>query len=200
MALTLMPWCRTLDREDAGQPGQPGLGCAVVRLTEVSEQAGGGAGVDDAAVALLAHQAKGRLTDVQSSLQMDVDHRVDHGVVHLVERLVPQDAGIVDQHVDPAESVQRGLNDRLPTIRCGYGVVVGYRDATEGGDLVDYPVGCGHRGAAAVESPTQVVHQNLSSTTRKLDRVGAPQATAGSGDDGHTSVKAQISHGLAPLR
>src|SRR5665811_426812 len=70
----------TLDREDAGQPGQPGLGCAVVRLTEVAEQAGGGAGVDDAAVALLAHQAKGRLTDVESSLEVDVDHRVDHGV------------------------------------------------------------------------------------------------------------------------
>ena len=67
---------------------------------------------------------------------------------------------MVDQHVDPPEGVQRGLNDRLPAIRRGHAVVVGYRQATEGGDLVDDSVGRGRRGAADIESPTDYVVGN----------------------------------------
>jgi hypothetical protein len=63
---------------------------------------------------LLAHQAIGRLADVESSLEVDVDHRLNHGVVHLVEGLVAQDARVVDQDVDTAERIDRGLHDRLP--------------------------------------------------------------------------------------
>jgi hypothetical protein len=104
----------TLEREDPGQPGQACFGRAVVGLTEVAEKARGRARVDDAAVALLAHQTIGRLADVESSLEVDVDHRLNHGVVHLVEGLVAQDARVVDQDVDTAERIDRGLHDRLP--------------------------------------------------------------------------------------
>jgi hypothetical protein len=34
---------------------------------------------------------------------VDVNDRVDHRVVHLVKRLVAQDARVVDQNVDLAE-------------------------------------------------------------------------------------------------
>src|SRR6185436_5657992 len=161
--------------EDAGQTGQTGLGRTVVCLAEVAEQAGRGAGVDDSAVTLFAHQAKGWLADEKSALEVDVDHGVDHGVVHLVKGLVAQDAGVIDQHVDPSEGGQRGLHDCLSAFGSGDGVVVRRGLPAQLGDLVYDPLSGGRRGAAAVECATKVVDQDMCSSPSKLERVRAPE-------------------------
>ena len=189
-----------LDRQDTGQPGQPGLGRAVVGLSKVAEQPGGRAGVHDAAIALFAHDAIGRLADIEGTLEVHVDHRIDHGRVHVVERLVPQDAGVVDQHVDPAEGVQGGLHDPLAAFRGRHAVAVGRRDATHGGDLLDHPV-CGERrGTTAIQCGAGVVHQDAGPATSELEGMRAPEPATCPGDDGYTSVKAQIRHGHFPFR
>jgi hypothetical protein len=78
--------------------------------------------------------------------------------------------------------------------------MVGRRAATEGGDLVDDPVCGGHRGAAAVHGATKVVHQDVGPPAGELERVTAPKAPTGPGNDGYPSVKAQIRHSHTPFR
>ena len=121
---------------------------------------------------------------------MNVDHRLNHGVVHLVEGLVAQDACVVDQHVNPAERIDRGLHDILASFGGSHAVVVGHRDPAGGGDLVDDPVCGGQRGTAAIECPTQVVDQDLRSPSSEFERVTAPEPPTGTSDDGYASVKA----------
>jgi len=38
-------------------------------------------------------------------------HRVPHRLVHLEQRLVAEDAGVVDENVDAAEAIDRRLDD-----------------------------------------------------------------------------------------
>ena len=56
---------------------------------------------------------------------MHVDDRVEQVGRHVVERLVAQDAGVVDDDVDPAERVERGLHDGLAALGRGDAVGVG---------------------------------------------------------------------------
>jgi hypothetical protein len=44
------------------------------------------------------------------ALEVDVDDRVPLGLVHVEAHLVAQDAGVVDEHVEPSERVD-GLGD-----------------------------------------------------------------------------------------
>ena len=121
----------TLEGQDSGEPRESRLGRTVVRLTEVPEQTGSRGGTDDSPVALLAHDGERRPGDVQGALQVDVDHRVDRVVIHLVECLVSQDPGVVDQDIDPAEGVHGGVDDGASPCRRGHAVAVGDRGAAE---------------------------------------------------------------------
>ena len=56
---------------------------------------------------------------------------------HVVERLVAQDAGVVDDDVDRAERVERGLHDGLAALGGGHAVGVGDGLAAEAVDLLD---------------------------------------------------------------
>ena len=142
---------RALDREHAGEADEAHLRGAVVGLAEVAEDAGGRRGGDDAAVALLAHDHPGRLGDVERALQVHVEHRVHQVGLHVVERLVAQDARVVDDDVDRAVGVERGLHDGLAALGGGDGVGVGDGLAAGGLDLVDHVLGGALVAAAAVD-------------------------------------------------
>ena len=74
--------------------------------------------------------------------------------VHVLERLVAQDAGVVDDDVDPAEGVERGLDDGLAALGRGDAVVVGDGLAAGGLDLVDDLLG-GGRASRRRRRPTR---------------------------------------------
>jgi hypothetical protein len=95
-----------LYRQHPGEADQAGLGRAVVGLAEVAEDAGRRGSVDDAAVVLFAHHAPGGQGDVEGALEVDVDDRLELLRVHVLERSVSQDAGVVDDDVDLAEGVE----------------------------------------------------------------------------------------------
>src|SRR5690606_23020961 len=118
--------------QGTGQAVQAELGHAVVGLAEVAVDAGGGGGEDDPAVLLLAQVFPGGAGNLVGTLDVDLVDQVPVGVLHLVERLVAQDAGFVHDHVDAAEAVQRALHD-LATV--GHRVMVGHGFATGGADL-----------------------------------------------------------------
>ena len=116
-----------LDGEHPGEPDEAHLGGAVVGLAEVAEDARRRRGRHDPPVALLAHVLPRRLGDVEGALQVDVDDRVEQVGRHVVERLVAQDAGVVDDDVDAAEGVDRRLHDRRAALGGGHRVGVGDR-------------------------------------------------------------------------
>ena len=80
--------------------------------------------------------------------------------VHVVERLVAQDAGVVDDDVDGAERVDRGLHDRLAAFGCGDRVGVGDGLAAGGLDLVDDELGGTLVAARAVDGAAEIVHHD----------------------------------------
>lgn len=180
------------DRQYPRQANEPGLGGTIVGLAELAEEAGSGGGEDDAAGALCAHELPGWKRDVKSSVEMNIEDRVDHGLVHLVERLVPQDAGVVDQYVNPTEGVDCSLHDGRSTLPGGYAVVVGNGAAAEGDDLVDDPLGRGFRSAAAVDAAANVVDDHIGTALTKLERVGAAETASCTGDDDDEAIEPEF--------
>ena len=186
---------RALDGEHAGEADEAHLGGAVVGLAEVAEDAGARRGVDDAAVALLAHVDPGRAGDVERALEVHVEHRVDQVGRHVVERLVAQDAGVVDDDVDLAERVDGGLDDGLAALGRGDGVVVGHGLAAGRLDLVDdLSARPRRRTAGAVDRAAEVVDDDQRAALGEQERVGAAEAAAGAGDDRDLAVEPEISH------
>ena len=127
-----MPDLGPFDGQHVGQADEAHLGRGVVGLAEVAEQPGGRAGEQEPAVALLLHHPVGRLGDVEGAEEVDVDDGPQVGDVQVGERLVPQDAGVVDDDVDRAEGVERGLDDGRPALGGGHRVVAGHGLAAGG--------------------------------------------------------------------
>jgi hypothetical protein len=122
-----------------------------------------------------------------------VDDRVEQvGVV--VERLVAQDAGVVDDDVDRAERLDRGGDDGLAALGGGDAVAVGDGLAAEGLDLADHVVGRTLAAAVARHRATEVVHDDARAAAGELERVRPAQAAAGAGDDRDLAVESDVSH------
>ncbi len=107
---------------------------------------------------------------------MHRDHRVVVGLVHLQQRLVPDDAGVVDEDVDRAEGVDRSLDDPPGGVEVAHGVVA--RDRAAAG-LLD--VAHRHRrrvlvGAAAVEADADVVDHDRGAFGGEAQGEFAPDA------------------------
>ena len=94
---------------------------------------------------------------------MHVDHRLPQIRGHVVECLVPQDAGVVDEDVDPAEIVDGRFDDGFTTFDSGYGVAVGHGHTSEIGDFFDH---LGRRTqvavSGAIDGATEVIDHDLS--------------------------------------
>ena len=122
------PVLAQLHRPHEGHTHDGRLGRAVIGLAEVAPQAGRRRHVDDPAVARLLHVRGGVASHVERALLVDGHHRVEVGLVHLEERPVADDAGVVDHDVDAPEGVHRGGDDAPG------GLEVGDRVVADGGD------------------------------------------------------------------
>ena len=81
--------------------------------------------------------------------------------VMLAMHAVAQDAGVVDQHVEVAERVDRRLDQALGALEVGDALAVGDGLAAGGDDLVDDLLRRRGVGAAAVHVAAEVVDHDL---------------------------------------
>ena len=96
------------------------------------------------------------------TLEVDVDDRVPFLFGHVEAHLVPEDPGVVDEDVEPAELVD-GLGDqRLTAVPARDVVEVRGRLPTGGDDLVDHLLGRTLVGAFAARLAAEVVDDDRS--------------------------------------
>ena len=185
-----------LKSQGAGEADQSELGHGVVGLAEVAVEARGRRGHEDAAVFLLPQVGPGGHGHPLRPQHVDQIDQVPVLLAHLGEGLVAQDAGVVDDDVDTAEGIQRGLHDGGPI---GHRIVVRDGLAASGLDLVDDDVGRAVAGTVARAAAAQVVDHDLGAARREEQRVGATQSVASARDDDDSVVEAKLlSHG-SPL-
>ena len=127
---------------------------------------------------------------------MHLHHQVPVGLRRIGEGLVAQDAGVADQDVYLAVSVQGGLEDVLAAFDGGDIVPIGHGLAAGFLDLVDHLLGGAAVGARPVAGSAQVIDHHLGAFLGEQLGVGLAQAAAGPGHDGHFSV--EQSHGRLP--
>ncbi len=178
-----------LDRQGVGQAEDAKLGRRVIGLAEVAVDAGGRGGHDDAAVALVAHHRPGGVRHGERALQVHALDQIPVFRRHLLEAGVAQDAGVVDDDVDGAEGVKRGLHDFGAVF---HRVVVGHRLAAERLDLRHHLVRRRAGLAAAVDVAAEIVHHHLGAAGAEQQRVLLAQAVAGAGDDDHLVVVTKL--------
>ena len=186
-----------LDGEHPREADETHLGGAVVGLAEVAEDARRRRRRDDPAVALLAHVDPRRLGDVERAAEVDVEDGVDEVGGEVLERLVAEDAGVVDDDVDAPEGVDCGLHDRRSALGRGDRVGVGDRFAAGGLDLVDHLLRRPGVGAGAVDRAAEVVDHDQRTAGREQQRVLTAEATTRPRDDRHLAVESELTHGQA---
>jgi len=102
---------RGLDRRGLGHAGDRVLGGDVGQHVGRAVQASHRRGVDHAAGAGLVHVRQYVLHAEEGAADVDRDHLVEHGGVLLFQgRDLALDAGVVEEHVDAAERVDRRLH------------------------------------------------------------------------------------------
>ena len=177
------------EREGVRQADHAQLHHRVVGLAEVAVDAGGRGGEDDSPVALVAQVRPGGVRHPEAAERVDAVDQVPVFLRHLVEGAVAEDAGVVDDDVDPLPGVERGLDD----LRAVFDRVVVGDGLTAGGlDLLHHLVRRGAALAATGRGATQVVDHHLRAAAGQQQGVCASQAVAGAGDEGHFSVEAKL--------
>ena len=91
---------------------------------------------------------------------MHGEHRVPVGLFHVEDRLVAQDAGVVDQDVHAAERFERGRKQRFAAFDVCDRLRIGDRFAASSANLRDDVVG-DLAGAGAVGVAAEVVDDDL---------------------------------------
>ena len=97
--------------------------------------------------------------------------------------------GVVHEHVEAAERVERGADDVLGAVELGDAVVVGDGLAAALRDDVDDLVGGPLVGALAGDRSAEVVDDDLGAVIGELYRFAAAHTVARSGDDRHLAVE-----------
>ena len=72
---------------------------------------------------------------------MHVYDRIEQRGCHVLEGLVAEDAGVVDDDVDPVVGIDRRLDDGLPALGGRHAVVIGDGLAAEVADFSGHRVG-----------------------------------------------------------
>ncbi len=127
---------------------------------------------------------------------MHVEHGVEFVPAQIGERLVAQDAGVVDHHVDPSEVGHGAVHDGGGRVGIRHRVAVGHGDATGGDDLVDHRPGGAGPGTVAVDVAPEVVHHHGGAQCRQQQGVFTAQTATGPGD--HGDAICEIHHRGAP--
>ena len=177
-----------------GNFGQSNYGAAKMGLVGVAEHTSVRRGEDEPAVAVLLHHPERGPADVEGTLEVHVQNRVEVVVGQLGERLVTQDAGVVDDDVDLAEGVDRGLDDVLAALGRRDRVVVGHRLAAGRLDFVDDLLRGGVVAALPVDGPAEVVDDHASAAPGEVEGVRAAQAATSTGDDRDPAVEGDLGH------
>ena len=130
---------------------------------------------------------------MEGALQVHIEHGVEERGLHVLERLVPEDSGVVDDDVHLAERVDRRLHDGLAAFRGGHGVGVGHGLTAGRRDLVDHVLGRPRHRPRAIDGPPEVVDDDACASLCKDHRVLAAEAAAGTGDDREVAVESEFS-------
>jgi hypothetical protein len=163
-------------------PAYAALGCGVGGAQDASLEGQKGGDLDDLASPLRDHHPRRCLGQEEQGLQIDLDHIVPLLLAIVQRRLAMDDAGVVDEDVEPAELAD-GAVDHLVQLgdRCG-AEVAGQRQKVpaEGGDL-----GLGLFKAGAIGAG------NVGARLREGMRHGLPEAASGAGHQRHFACQAE---------
>ena len=167
-----------------GEPDQAGLGGGVVGLAEVADAADDAGDVDDPSPVAGRHPLDEMLGDVEDAGQVGVDDRVPHLPVHLAERPIPGDAGVVDQDVDAVEVVAEAGAHGLDLAAHPHVEGVGAGPASEFTDLAANRLG----GFSAGETGA---HRDVGAGRRQRQRRGPADPSGAAGHEGPFPLQAE---------
>jgi hypothetical protein len=119
------------------------------------------------------------------SLKVHLDHRIPLVLGHIRQHAVAQDAGIVDEDIEPAEGVDGLLDHGLRALPIAYIGRIGDSRAAGLLDGVHYGRGCSCIGARAIDAGADVVDHDLGAMGRKQEGVLASESSPGPRHDGH---------------
>jgi hypothetical protein len=129
----------------------------------------------------------------EGALEVDLDHRVPLRLAHVGEHAVTEDAGVVDQDVEPAEGLDGGRDEPLGAVPVADVIGVGDGLAAHGLDLVHDVLGRALVVALPVHRATEVVDDDLGAVVGQQQRVLASDAPSRTRDDGDAAL-AQLGH------
>ena len=122
---------------------------------------------------------------------MNVDDNIPFIQCHFLERLVPQDAGIVDQDIDRAKFIDGGLDDPFCPLPIRDRVLVGNRGAASRTDFLH-----NHISSIAltgtIDGAPKIIDHNLGAKSGQLERMLLAESTTRTGDYRNLSFKAHF--------
>ena len=136
-----------------------------------------------------AEMVGGRAADVESAVQVHVDHGVPFLEAHLVEHAIAQDAGVIDHAVKLAEIADRVGHHRLRVFITRDAAEVGDRLATHGFDFAHHFFGRCAFDVGAVGAGTEIVHHHFGASGRHCQRKVAANATSTASHQYHFTVE-----------
>ncbi len=117
------------------------------------------------------------------ALQVHVDDGVPVGLLHLEDHPISQDAGVVDEDVEPAEGVHGLLDHGFGVVEVGNVATVHDRLAAHALDLVHDGLCRADVAAGPVDVAAQIVHHDLCALGSEHQRMLPSDAATGSRDD-----------------
>ncbi len=135
----------------------------------------------------------------ESALQVHVDHGIPVGLLHVEDHAVAEDAGVVDEDVEPAELVDGLFDHPSGLVEVGDIGPVDDRFAAGRADLVDDAPGRSHIATRSVDITPEIVDDDLGAPGSQQQSVLAPDTPPRSGDDCHSTFD-QSTHVRPPAR
>ena len=145
--------------------------------------------MDEAAGFLRPEMVSGGAADIEAALEVDIDDAVPVLLGHAVEDAVAQDAGIVDDDVDPAELIDRLLDDPVGAVPFGDAVAVHHGLAAGAADFVDDLEGRAAVLPFARDGAADIVDHHLRAMRGHHHREAATDSTARTRDNRNFSVQ-----------
>ena len=130
--------------------------------------------------------------------EVDPDHVVPLRVGHVHEHPVAQDAGVVDEDVDPAVLLDRCGDQPLGAGLVGHVVTVEESTSSERSHLVRHLLGRPDRRAGSVGLGTEVVDDHVGAVPGELEGMCPPDAPTRTGDD-HDPPLTETTHVRSPF-
>jgi hypothetical protein len=125
----------------------------------------------------------GLTRDAEVATQVDPDDGVPLLLRGAHEHAVPDDAGVVHHHVEPAEALDRLLDHRAGLLPVRHVGAVRDGLAARSPDLRHHLVGRRARAALALERDADVVDHDRGALPGELEGVRATEAASRAGDD-----------------